>query len=111
MNSKKMFFVLMALWFVAISLFVAYKEYYYQDSGIVLLRITPVDSRDLYDKKGNLLLTYDISKINPSQTFSSSKLPSDGDTVYVSLVDNGRFVIGSDIDSNPPNDRLFIKGQ
>ncbi|MDR0822932.1 MAG: GDYXXLXY domain-containing protein [Endomicrobium sp.] len=111
MNSKKMFFALMALWFILTALFVIYKESNQGESHLALLRVTPVDFSELYNKDGNLVLTYDIGKINSSQTLSGSKLPADGDIVFVSLVPNGRFVIGSDIYRSRPQEGLFIQGK
>jgi len=110
MNSKKLFFILMALWFLIITVFVAYKEISSGAVNTVLLRIMPVDLSAVADG-GDIELTFDISKINFSQKLYGSRLPQESETVYVKLTQSGRYLIGSDIYRVRPESGVFIRGK
>lgn len=115
-NKKIAFFILMAVWFLGIASYTAYKEYWLNFGTSVMLKVNPVDPRDLF-RGDYVILDYVISRQQRDQKFidyngevhESMKVNS-GNTVYVMLVKDGSFYKGGNIYAKKPKKGLFIKG-
>jgi uncharacterized membrane-anchored protein len=78
----------------------------------VLLRVIPVDPRDLL-RGDYVTLGYEISRIPPGSTIPGGPSESTGSTVYVTLVPepDGRHYRGGAVTTEPPGpDVTFIRG-
>ena len=99
----------MALWFLLIASYAGYKEYNLRTGQTVMLRVVPVDPRDMF-RGDYVILNYDISRM-PEDRRSEESSPYYGDTVYVSLVKDGDYYKAGQIFKSYPPKGLFIKGE
>ncbi|MCL2390869.1 MAG: GDYXXLXY domain-containing protein [Endomicrobia bacterium] len=117
MNRKKAFLILMSAWFLLAASFVIYKEYNLRFGKSVMLKVVPVDPRDLF-RGDYVILDYEISRKTPEQKilghygeYIEDEEVTNGGTVYVSLIKDGKFYKGGDIYRKMPEEGLFIKGK
>jgi uncharacterized membrane-anchored protein len=107
----------MALWFFTVAFYTVYKEYGLRAGTEVMLRVVPVDPREIF-RGDYVILRYEISEITPQQKvfgsyggYMEEEALYNGDTVYVTLVKDGAFYKGGDIYKSMPETGLFIKGK
>lgn len=75
----------------------------------VLLKIAPVDPRDLL-RGDYATFQYDISNLDPY--YASGQQIRNGDTVYIVLRQNGKYWVTQNVQKNQPTgSELFIKGK
>jgi len=109
MNKKKIFIIIGIFWVAIIGGFIAFKEFTLQTGNQVLLKVRPVDPRDLF-RGDYVVLRYDISSIDTDGYYQASDF-KEGDKVYVLLdVDNDKVATFANIDRNKPDGGAFIKG-
>ncbi|MDR1942304.1 MAG: GDYXXLXY domain-containing protein [Endomicrobium sp.] len=117
MDRKKAFFILMALWFCLIAFYTGYKEYNLKFGRSVMLRVIPVDPRDLF--RGDYIeLDYEISRIKAGQRiiapyggYLEEQMLRDGQTIYVELIKDGKYYKSGNLYLDRPKNGLFIKGK
>lgn len=87
-NSKRMIVIaIIAVWFIILFAFIAYKESALMNGNRVLLKTQPVDPRDLF-RGDYVILNYEISDIDTDEISVDQALLDeleDGDRVYVQL--------------------------
>lgn len=121
MNRKRKtaFFILMAVWLLIIASYTVYKEYILHFGYSVMLKVRPVDPRDLF-RGDYVILDYDINFPQKDQRIfnyygretEKDAIIKDGDTVYVMLIKDGQYYTGGDIyHLQRPEKGLFIKGR
>lgn len=115
MNRKKYFLILLSAWFLMIGSYTAFKEYSLHFGKEVMLRVVPVDPRDLF-RGDYVILSYGISVISADQrvfysygdTYQDSVYT--GNTLYITLIKDGDYYKGGNIYKTKPEEGLFIKG-
>ncbi|MFZ2193598.1 MAG: GDYXXLXY domain-containing protein [Candidatus Moraniibacteriota bacterium] len=110
MIKKKAFIAIGIFWLILIGGFIGFKEFTLKTGDEVLLKIVPVDPRDLF-RGDYVILSYEISTIKEdgfSVSVSDFKV---GDEIYVSLSVNAE-KIGYLLDTQKekPKKGTFIKG-
>ncbi|MCL2145288.1 MAG: GDYXXLXY domain-containing protein [Endomicrobia bacterium] len=117
MNRKKYFLLLLSAWFLMIGSYTVYKESLLRYGKEVMLRVIPVDPRDLF-RGDYVILSYEISSISGEQKiFGSYGEDAEeekiyyGETVYVALIEDGEYYKGGNIYKSRPKRGLFIKGK
>src|SRR4051794_7683976 len=96
--------IVIALQVLAVLGFAANREVTLRTGTEVVLQTIPVDPRDPF-RGDYVALRYAISTLDDC---SSAPIGSD---VYVSLVRRGNVWQADDLNSSPPDDRLFIHGK
>ncbi len=106
----------MALWFFAVAFYTVYKEYNLRHGTTVMLKVVPVDPRDLF-RGDYVILDYEISRpkegqrvLGPYGNYIEDEPLHNNDTVYVELIKDGSYHKGGNIYKSRPKKGLFIKG-
>jgi uncharacterized membrane-anchored protein len=104
----------MALWFLTIASYTAYKEYYLRAGEEVMLKVAPVDPRDIF-RGDYVILNYEISSQNKERLQLADEGKTayfmQGKTVYVMLEKDGKYYKSGDVYVTRPAEGLFIKGE
>jgi len=110
MNKKRSFILIGILWVVILGGFVAFQEFTLRTGNEILLKIIPVDPRDLF-RGDYVILSYEISVLNTDALSYQGSSFKVGDNVYVLLnVDANKIGSLADIEKKRPDNGLFIKG-
>ena len=106
MNSKKKIFLgIGVFWLVILVGFVGVKEYTLRTGTEVLLKLRPVDPRDLF-RGDYVILSYDISSVNVKEAAEFNT----NDTIYTLLRRNGNVAEFAGTSRIKPTNSLFIAG-
>jgi uncharacterized membrane-anchored protein len=104
----------MILWFLIIVFYTAYKEYQLRFGSEAMLRVVPVDPRDIF-RGDYVILSYEISFVSEEQKiidrYNGDDVLLNNETVYVMLVKDGKYHKGGDIFKTRPDKGFFIKGK
>ncbi|MDR2425812.1 MAG: GDYXXLXY domain-containing protein [Endomicrobium sp.] len=113
MNRKTAFYALMALWFLIIASYTAYKELQLRTGDEVMLRVMPVDPRDIF-RGDYIILYYEITSITEEQKivgrYGEDDILYNNEKVYIMLLKDGKYYKGGDIYKTRPEKGLFIAG-
>lgn len=105
-NKKKMFLGVGVFWLVLLFGLISVKEYTLRTGTEVLLKLRPVDPRDLF-RGDYVILSYDISSIN----VRADGAFEENDTIYTHLRLNGDIAEFDRASKVKPLDGLFIAGK
>lgn len=105
-SKKTAFFLLMAVWFAIIASYTAYKEYSLHFGKSVMLKVVPVDPRDLF-RGDYVILRYEISTLKHKDIIETVYI---GETVYIMLEPEGKYYRSCAILKERPKEGTFIKG-
>lgn len=109
MTKQTKFILAIALQVAIILTIIIFKLSVLIDGTEVLLRIMPVDPRDLL-RGDYVTFQYDISNLD--YFYNNGQEIKNGDTVYVVLRQNGKYWIAQNVQkTKPTGDKLFIKGK
>lgn len=110
MNQKTLFYLAVGLQLLILVGIIGYKQYTLSTGESVLLKMShPVDPMSLFS--GNyIILSYEISTINLTQTPSDYGDFKPGDQVYVKLKKDGEYATVESVGKNKP-EGLFMKGK
>lgn len=109
MNQKKILYLTVVFWLLIFSGFILYKEYTLRTGTEIILRIEPVDPRDLF-RGDYVTLNYEISTLDLEKVQAEDPYFEYNDRVYLALeLENGYGVVKK-IYKNPPEDEFYIKG-
>ena len=107
MNNKKRIFLGIGIFWMALLIgFIGVKEYTLRTGTEVLLKLRPVDPRDLF-RGDYVILSYDISNINVRADGEFKE----NDTIYTHLKLNGNIAEFDGASKAKPSDGLFIAGK
>ncbi|TSC63908.1 MAG: hypothetical protein G01um1014106_342 [Parcubacteria group bacterium Gr01-1014_106] len=109
MTGKKVYLLLGVFWVAIIGGFILIKEYTLRSGQEVLLKVAPVDPRDLF-RGDYVALRYDISSIDPRSVTGGKELFEAGDRIYIGLRMEGKYATAVSIHKAVPQDSLFIRG-
>lgn len=104
-NKKKLFLSIGVFWLVLLVGFIAIKEYTLKTGTEVLLKLRPVDPRDLF-RGDYVILSYDISNVT-----TNSAGFRENDIIYIRLTLNGEIAEFAGTSKTRPTDGLFITGK
>lgn len=104
-NKKRLFLGIGIFWLVILVGFVAVKEYTLRTGTEVLLKLRPVDPRDLF-RGDYVILSYDISNV----TVKESDKFNESDRIYTLLTLNGEVAEFAGTSRAKPSGGLFIAG-
>ena len=107
--NKKIFVGIGIFWLVLILGFIAVKEFTLQTGQEVLLKIQPVDPRDLF-RGDYVVLNYDISRLDLSSLAADSTEFKENDRVYITLNIVDGYGAAKGVFKNKPAEGLFLKG-
>ena len=105
-NNKKIFLGIGVFWLVLLLGFIGVKEYTLRTGTEVLLKLRPVDPRDLF-RGDYVILNYDISNVNVEKVREFME----NDTIYTRLKLNGGIAEFVSVSKIKPVDGLFIAGK
>ena len=109
MNRKKIFIAIGVFWLAVIGGFFGFNAFTSLTGKEVVLKIHPVDPRDLF--RGDYVrLGYDISTIDLRVISSDGQRFHPRDTVYVALDTSGAVAVPTRVSRNQPADGLAIRG-
>ena len=107
MNNKKKIFLGIALfWLVILVGFIAVKEYTLRTGTEVLLKLRPIDPRDLF-RGDYVILSYDISQVDLTESGTYQK----NDRIYTRLSMDGEIAQPTGASKTKPADGLYIMGK
>ncbi len=107
-SRKKIFIATAAMWVCLLGGIIGYYEWTIITGKEVLLKLRPVDPRDLF-RGDYVVLNYDISNVSAS-TVHMGTAPVEGVDIYASLdVSSGLGVVTA-IESTKPKAGIFIQG-
>ena len=104
-NKKKIFLVIGVFWLVILVGLVGVKEYTLRTGTEVLLKLRPVDPRDLF-RGDYVILSYDISSVNVKEAGEFNT----NDTIYTLLRLNENVAEFAGTSRTKPTNGLFIAG-
>ncbi|MDR0485376.1 MAG: hypothetical protein LBH29_01465 [Elusimicrobiota bacterium] len=117
MTRKKAFLILMFLWFSSVIAYIICGEYRLNSGKTADLKIIAHKETSLF-KNGKTLFSYEINEIRNGQKIFDENLREiqksslkNGQTVFVSLIQNGNYFQSSDIYLSPPKNLFFIRGK
>ena len=105
-NKKKIFLGIGIFWLVLLCGFIGIKEYTLRTGMEVLLKLRPVDPRDLF-RGDYVILSYDISNFN----IEKAEEFRENDTIYTHLKLDGGIAEFDGASKVKPADGLFITGK
>lgn len=105
-NKKKIFLGIGIFWLVLLFGFIGFKEYTLRTGTEILLKLRPVDPRDLF-RGDYVILSYDISSIN----IKNAGEFKENDIIYAHLTLNGGVAELAGASKAKPADGLFIAGK
>ncbi len=110
MNQKKILYLTVVFWLLIFSGFILFKEYTLRTGTEMILRIEPVDPRDLF-RGDYVTLNYEISTLDLEKVQAEDTHFEYNDRIYLALeLENGYGMVKK-IYKNPPDDELYIKGK
>lgn len=110
-DKKKLFIIALFFWIVIFGALIFSKEYILKTGTDILLKIEPVDPRDLF--RGDYVrLRYSISRINLNETeYEETESFERDDLVYVNLAADIKYAYPTKVSKLKPKDGIFIKGK
>ena len=109
MKQKHVFIAIGIFWLVVIGGFIGYKEYTIRTGTEVLLKMAPVDPRDLF-RGDYMILNYDISRLDSIPSAPTGL--KQHDKVFVALTAGADAVVtATGAFTTPPQTGLYIAGE
>jgi uncharacterized membrane-anchored protein len=103
-----MLVIIPVFWLLIIGVIIAIKEFTLITGNEIVLKVIPVDPRDLF-RGDYVILRYDISRIDTS--YLKEENVSIGSTVYVVLNTDNKHATIKSVQLNKPESGVFIQGK
>ena len=107
--NKRIFIGIGIFWLIIILGFIGFKEFTLQTGTEVLLKLRPIDPRDMF-RGDYVILNYEISTLDLNSLQTDAQFFNTSDKVYVTLNEVEGYGVASGIYKNVPKEELFIKG-